>query len=88
MNITFKELRNIKHRLPTGSVQRIASHLALSEQTVRNYFGAQKYEEGDITGRHLQPGPEGGIISLKDTRILDLAKQLIAESPDHSVSMS
>ena len=88
MNITFKELRNIKHKLPTGSVQKIASRLALSEQTVRNYFGAQKYEEGDITGRHLQPGPEGGIISLKDTRILDLAKQLIAESPDHSVSMS
>ncbi len=86
MNITFKELRNIKHSLPTGSVQKIAQTLTLSEQTVRNYFGAQKYAEGDITGRHLQPGPEGGIVSLKDTRILELAKQIIAETPQVSMS--
>lgn len=80
MNLTFKELRNIKHSLPTGSIQRIADQLSLTEQTVRNYFGAQKYREGDITGRHLQPGPEGGIVSLKDTTILEAAKKIIAES--------
>ena len=42
MYITFKELRNIKHSLPTGSVARIASELNIEEQTVRNYFGAKK----------------------------------------------
>lgn len=80
MNITFKELRKIKHSLPTGSIQRIADQLSLSEQTVRNYFGAQKYREGDITGRHVQPGPEGGIVSLKDTAILEAAKKIILET--------
>ncbi len=89
MNITFKELRNIKHKLPTGSIQRIAAKLALSEQTVRNYFGAQKYAEGDITGRHLQPGPEGGIVSLRDTTILELAKEIIAtENPQQKLSLN
>ena len=88
MNITFKELRSIKHKLPTGSIHRIANTLSLSEQTVRNYFGAQKYAEGDISGRHLQPGPEGGIVSLKDTTILELARQIISESPQQRVRMS
>lgn len=87
MNITFKELRNVKHSLPTGSIQRIADQLSLSEQTVRNYFGAQKYAEGEITGRHVQPGPEGGIVSLKDTTILEVAKRIIAEGSRHSLAM-
>lgn len=80
MNITFKELRKIKHSLPTGSISHIASQLNLSEQTIRNYFGAQKYEQGKPTGQHLQPGPDGGIISIKDTTILELARKIINES--------
>ena len=36
MNITFDELRRIKHTLPTGSVSKIASELDIEEQTVRN----------------------------------------------------
>lgn len=80
MNITFDELRDIKHRLPTGSVARIASELNLQEQTVRNYFGATKYDEGDVTGKHKQPGPNGGIINLQDTRILDAAYKILEES--------
>ena len=86
MNITFKELRNIKHQLPTGSIKRIAEQLSLSDQTVRNYFGAQKYDEGDITGRHVQPGPEGGIVSLKDTTILEMARKIIEESSRQSLA--
>lgn len=77
MNITFDELRSIKHRLPTGSVSRIASELGIEEQTVRNYFGANKFEQGDVTGKHLQPGPDGGIVSLADTIILDVARRII-----------
>jgi len=80
MNITFDELRDIKHRLPTGSVKRIAQQLNLDEQTVRNYFGANKYEEGEVTGKHHQPGPGGGIVTLTDTTILELAKKIISSS--------
>ncbi len=79
MNITFNELRRIKHSLPTGSVERIAKELNLEAQTVRNYFGANKYEDGQLIGKHIQPGPDGGYVSLKDTQILDLAKKIIAE---------
>ena len=77
MNITFEELRQIKHSLPTGSVKRIANELKIEEQTVRNYFGAKKYANGRCTGWHLQPGPNGGYLRLEDTKILDLAKQII-----------
>jgi len=80
MNITFNELRNIKHALPTGSVARIAHELEIEEQTVRNYFGASKYENGKIAGKHIQPGPNGGIVRLEDTKILELARRIIEES--------
>lgn len=80
MNITFDELRRIKHQLPTGSVSRIAQELELDEQTVRNYFGAKDFDNGKLTGKHVQPGPDGGIVSLRDTTILDLAKKIISES--------
>ncbi len=80
MNITFAELRDIKHRLPTGSVKRIADEIGVEEQTVRNYFGANKFGEGDFTGKHVQPGPDGGVVSLSDTTILDVAKRIINET--------
>ena len=80
MYITFDELRDIKHSLPTGSIKRIATELNIEEQTVRNYFGAEKYEDGKPVGRHTQPGPRGGIVSLDDTTILDMAKKIIAEA--------
>ncbi len=80
MNISFNELREIKHNLPTGSVKRIAEQLGIEEQTVRNYFGANKFGDGDIVEKHVQPGPNGGIVSLEDTTILDLAKKIIDES--------
>ena len=80
MNITFNELREIKHKLPTGSVKRIAEALNIEEQTVRNYFGAHKYGDGDIVDVHTQPGPEGGIVTFEDTRILDMAREIIAEA--------
>ncbi|MFK7809195.1 MAG: DNA-binding protein [Saprospiraceae bacterium] len=80
MNITFQELRRIKHSLPTGSVQRIAQELSIEEQTVRNYFGAAKFQHGETTGRHVQPGPLGGIVNIDDTQILETAKRIISES--------
>ncbi|MBK7410645.1 MAG: DNA-binding protein [Saprospirales bacterium] len=80
MVITFNELREIKHRLPTGSVSRIAKELDLSEQTVRNYFGGDHYDEGDVVDFHLEPGPNGGAVDLKDTRIWDLALKILEET--------
>ena len=80
MNITFNELREIKHQLPTGSVKRIAKELQIEDQTVRNYFGAMKFENGMIIGKHIQPGPNGGIVNLEDETILNLARKIIREA--------
>lgn len=80
MHISFSELRSIKHSLPTGSIKKIAQQLELSEQSVRNYFGAKKYQDGNIVGKHIQPGPEGGFVELEDTTILEAAKELINAS--------
>lgn len=80
MNITYNELRTIKHKLPTGSVSRIAKTLSMDEQTVRNYFGAADYEGGGIAGKHVQPGPNGGIVNIENTAIIELAKKIIKES--------
>ena len=44
--ITFNELRDIKDRLPDGTIHRIAAELGLSVETVRNYFGGENYKEG------------------------------------------
>jgi predicted transcriptional regulator len=79
MNITFEELRKIKHALPTGSVSKIAAELNIEEQTVRNYFGAKKFENGQVVGCHIEPGPGGGIVHLDDDLILNIAKRIIAE---------
>ncbi len=79
MNITFEELRRIKHSLPTGSIHRIAEELAIDDQTVRNYFGAHKYKDGEVVEWHLEPGPNGGIVHLENTTILDRALQILEE---------
>ena len=86
MYITFEELRRIKHALPTGSVKRIADELHLEEQTVRNYFGAKKYENGQIVSQHIQPGPDGGIVSLEDETILQVARRIIKESTQDTMA--
>lgn len=80
MNITFEELRQIKHQLPTGSVSKIAKDLQLDEQTVRNYFGANKYKEGDFVGKHREPGPNGGIVNLGDDSVLNAARKIIQQT--------
>ena len=79
MNITFAELRSIKHQLPTGSVSKIAERLNIDEQTVRNFFGANKFGNGDYVGKHIQQGPNGGIVNIIDDTILNEAKKIIQE---------
>ena len=86
MNITFEELRRIKHALPTGSISRIATDLKIDEQTVRNYFGAHDYRRGSIVEFHLEPGPNGGIVHLEDPTILNRALQILDESQSRSMN--
>lgn len=80
MIITFQELRNIKHSLPTGSVKRIAKELKIEEQAVRNYFGAKKQVAGTVTDWHKQTGPGGGVLRIENLTILNLAKQILNET--------
>ncbi|WP_372949879.1 DNA-binding protein [Mariniphaga sp.] len=75
--ITFNELRKIKDSLPDGSIKKIAKEFDLTEETVRNYFGGANYTNGAAVGIHMEPGPNGGIVLLDDTAILDRAKELI-----------
>lgn len=77
--ITFNELRKIKDSLPHGSMQRIADEVGVSVDTVRNYFGGQ-HKEGDSCGVHIEAGPDGGLVTLDDTTILDIALRLVQES--------
>ena len=78
MHITFNELRRIKNSLPDGTMKRIAKELGVSADTVRNYFGGG-HENGKPMGIHIEPGPDGGIVTLDDTAILDRAKEILAE---------
>ncbi|WP_449303158.1 DNA-binding protein [Porphyromonas endodontalis] len=82
--ITFNELRRIKDSLPDGATQRIADELGLKVETVRNYFGGANYENGRSVGIHIEPGPDGGIVEIDDTTILEKALALIGEMEDPS----
>lgn len=77
--ITFNELRRIKDSLPDGSMQKIADELGLNVETVRNYFGGENYKEGMAVGFHIEPGPDGGIVEIDDTTVLDRALELLQE---------
>ena len=78
--MTFNELRDIKDRLPDGSMHCIADELGVNVETVRNYFGGYNYKEGKSCGLHLEQGPNGGIVVLDDTTILDKALIMLHNS--------
>jgi len=75
--ITFNELRKIKDSLPDGSTHRIADELGLSVETVRNYFGGHNFKDGKSCGVHIEPGPDGGLVILDDTTVLERALQIL-----------
>jgi len=80
MIITYNQLRDIKHQLPTGSIKRIAKTLSIEEQTVRNHFGAKKYNQGQVVSMHKQPGPQGGIVNIQDERIINMAMDILGQN--------
>ncbi|RZT93232.1 hypothetical protein EV201_2384 [Ancylomarina subtilis] len=77
--ITFNDLRKIKDRLPEGSMRKISEELNLNVETVRNYFGGTNYREGKSIGVHVEQGPNGGVVELDDTTILDCAYRILGE---------
>ena len=77
--LTFYELRRIKDSLPDGASQRIADELGIKVETVRNYFGGHNFKDGRSAGINIQPGPDGGIVELNDSTILDKAREILAE---------
>jgi hypothetical protein len=76
--LTFLQLRKIKDQLPDGSIRKIADKLDLEEETVRNYFGGWNFDRGQSAGIHIEKGPEGGIVTIEDTTILDIAESMLA----------
>ena len=74
------ELRKVKDSLPSGSMTKIAEELGLEKETVRNYFGGHNYKDGKSCGVHIEPGPDGGLVMLDDTQILDIALRILDES--------
>ena len=78
--ITFNELRKIKDSLPDGSMHRIADELGMSVETVRNFFGGSNFKQGESVGIHLEPGPDGGLVMLDDTTVLDKALEILKET--------
>lgn len=79
--ISFNELRKIKDSLPDGSIHKIAERMNLKVETVWNYFGGHSYKSGESCGLHIEPGPNGGYVMLDDTAILDMALELLEETP-------
>jgi hypothetical protein len=78
--ITFNELRDIKDRLPNGTMHCIADELGVSVETVRNYFGGYNFQAGKSMGLHIEPGPDGGLVELDDTTILERALKILTET--------
>ena len=80
--ITFNELRRIKDSLPSGSMHRIADELNMTVETVRNFFGGHNFKNGKSVGIHLEPGPDGELVMLDDTTVLEKALQILRETEE------
>ena len=80
--ITFNELRRIKDSLPSGSMHRIADELNMTVETVRNFFCGHNFKNGKSVGIHLEPGPDGGLVMLDDTTVLEKALQILRETEE------
>ena len=53
-----------------------------SVETVRNFFGGHNFKNGKSVGIHLEPGPDGGLVMLDDTTVLEKALQILRETEE------
>ncbi len=74
---TFNRLREVKDSLPHGSSAVIADELGITADDVRDFFSGTASAD---TGYHLEPGPDGGVVVLGDTRILEVALRIAWEA--------
>ena len=86
--ITFNELRRIKDSLPSGSMHRIADELNMTVETVRNFLVDTISRMVKSVGIHLEPGPDGGLVMLDDTTVLEKALQILRETEEKSNARS
>ena len=82
--ISVNDLRRRTHRVPDGSMHKIADKLNITVQTVRNYFGGSNYDFGRNVGVHIEPGPDGGIVVLDDSTIYDMAVEILQETQEEA----
>ncbi len=68
---TFNQLREVKDSMPKGSSAVIAEELGIAADDVRAYFNGTA-----VAGYHIEQGPDGGIVILEDTRILEIALRI------------
>lgn len=54
----------------------------ISYETVRNFFGGHNFKNGKSVGIHLEPGPDGGLVMLDDTTVLEKALQILRETEE------
>lgn len=71
---TFNRIREVKDQLPHGSMDAIAKELSMSADNVRDFFSGNGSME---SGYHIEPGPDGGVVSFENSRILEVALRII-----------
>ena len=57
--------------MPKGSSAVIAEELGITADDVRAYFNGTA-----VAGYHIEQGPDGGIVILEDTKILEVALRI------------
>ena len=65
---TFNKLREVKDSLPKGSSDVIAAKLGIAADDVRAFWSGT-----EAAGYHIEQGPDGGVVTLEDTKILEAA---------------
>ena len=55
---------------------------------MRNYFGGKITTGGKCVGIHIEPGPDGGIVELDDTTILEYAKGSIKKEKNKFMNIT
>jgi hypothetical protein len=69
-------------------MHRIADELNVDVETVRNFFGGHNFQHGNSVGIHLEPGPDGGLVTLDDTTVLERALAILRECQEEKEGAS